>query len=189
MNTLRLVFTAVFAILVIGADAAFAEGGEAPRETPAPEQGGAANEEKKKPLREALAEVPVITSDPYCDAIADPAREQRYLLKQEELKMLLASVNERVAELEKRKTEYEKWVKRREDFAKLASKNLVEIYAAMKPEASAVRMTELTPELAASLLLSISPRQASAILNEMDEKVAAALTGIMAASARKKDPS
>lgn len=141
----------------------------------------------EKPAERNSEEAPVGT-DPFCDAIADPAREQRYLLKQEELKALLASVNERVAELEKQKAGYEEWVRRREDFAKLATKNLVEIYATMKPEASAARLSELSPELAASLLLAITPRQASAILNEMDEKVAASLTSIMAASARKKDP-
>ncbi len=125
----------------------------------------------------------------FCDGVVDAAREQRYYLKQQELKALLTSVEERLALLEKRKAEYEEWVRRREDFAKRATTNLVEIYSGMKPDASAVRLAELEKNLAASLLLAIAPRQASAILNEMDEKVAASLTGIMAASARTKDPS
>lgn len=129
------------------------------------------------------------SEDTYCGAIVDPAREQRYLLKQQELKSALAAVNERLAELEKRKADYQQWVQRREDFAKRATQSLVEIYAAMKPEASAARLSQLDPELAASLLLAIATRQSSAILNEMDEKTAAALTNIMAASARKNDPS
>lgn len=129
------------------------------------------------------------SGDMYCGAIVDPAREQRYLLKQQELKSALAAVNERLAELEKRKADYQQWVQRREDFAKRATQNLVEIYGAMKPEASAARLSQLDPQLAASLLLSIATRQSSAILNEMDEKTAAALTSIMAASARKSDPS
>ena len=102
---------------------------------------------------------------------------------------MLAKVNGRIAELEKRKAEHEEWVRRREEFAKRATDSLVEIYATMKPEAAASRLSELNLELAASLLLAITPRQASAILNEMDEKIAADLTGIMSASARKKDPS
>lgn len=132
---------------------------------------------------------PPTEGDPFCDGIVDTAREQRYFLKQQELKALLASVDERLAVLEKRKAEYEEWVRRREDFAHRATKNLVEIYATMKPEAAASRIAALQTDLAASLLLAITPRQASAILNEMDEKAAASLTSIMAASARSKDPS
>ena len=132
---------------------------------------------------------PVEEGDAFCEGIIDPARERRYFLKQQELKALLVSVDERLASLEKKKAEYEEWVKRREDFAQMATKNLVEIYSNMKPEASAARISALQTDLAASLLLAISPRQASAILNEMDEKTAAELTGIMAASARAKDPS
>ncbi len=192
MSKLRVLFALVLPAIVFAMPVA-AESDPAAKEAPAKDHGEASEEaaphgSEDKAVTPKPEEVPVST-DPFCDAIADPAREQRYHLKQEELKALLASVNERVAELEKQKADYEEWVRRREDFAKLATKNLVEIYATMKPEASAVRLTELNPELAASLLLAITPRQASAILNEMDEKVAAALTGIMAASARKKDPS
>lgn len=128
-------------------------------------------------------------ADAFCESIIDPAREHRYLLKKQELETLLSDVNKRIDELNKRRAEHEEWIRRREEFAKRATANLVEIYSNMKPEAAASRLTELNQELAASLLLAISPRQASAILNEIDEEVAAQLTGIMSASARSKDPS
>jgi flagellar motility protein MotE (MotC chaperone) len=143
------------------------------------------NDHAKRKARQEKAD----SGELFCEGVVDAAREQRYYLKQQELKALLTSLDERLAVLDKRKAEYEEWVQRREDFAKHATANLVEIYSGMKPDASAVRLAELEQNLAASLLLAIAPRQASAILNEMDEKVAASLTGIMAASARTKDPS
>ena len=126
---------------------------------------------------------------PFCKGIVIAARERRYFLKQQEIKAMSALLQKDIKALEDRLVEFKLWVQRREEFAKRASANLVEIYATMQPEASAMRLAELESELAASLLLAIAPRQASAILNEMDQKTAASLTAIMAASARKKDPS
>ncbi len=166
---------------------AFAACNSVASETPKPAHGAEAAKPEAHAGEHEKADDPA--SDPFCDGIVDAAREKRYYLKQQELKALLIDVDKRLATLNERKTEYEEWVRRREDFANRATKNLIEIYANMKPEASAVRLAALESELAASLLLAISPRQASAILNEMDEKVAASLTGIMAASARQKDPS
>lgn len=131
----------------------------------------------------------VTGTDAFCDSIIEPARERRYFLKKQELEALLALVTERTAALDKRAAEHKEWIRRREDFAKQATENLVQIYSSMKPEAAAARLSELDMGLAASLLLAITPRQASSILNEMDEKTAADLTGIMSASARSKDPS
>lgn len=127
--------------------------------------------------------------DPFCESIVDEAREQRYFLVEKRLTLLLAEAEKRIAEVKSKKVELEAWVLRREEFAKQASGKLVEIYAGMKPEASAARLEKIDPGLAASLLLAIQPRQAGVILNEMDEKIAADITAIMAASARRNDPS
>jgi flagellar motility protein MotE (MotC chaperone) len=126
--------------------------------------------------------------DGFCAGIVDEARERRYYLKQKELDLLLKEVTEQAAELSRKQSEFEVWVRRREEFAKKANQSLVEIYSNMKPDASAPRIAGLEKDLAASLLLAIPTRQASLILNEMDEQTAVELTGIMAASARKKDP-
>lgn len=126
---------------------------------------------------------------PFCKGIVIPARDRRYFLKSKELDETAAKLDAAEKRLDAKLAELKMWVARREEFAKRANANLVEIYAAMEPEASAARIAELESELAASLLLAIPPRQSSAILNEMDQKTAASLTSIMAASARKKDPS
>jgi len=142
----------------------------------------------RAPAGEAAAPAPADLAK-FCADIVDPAREQRYQRKEQELKALLGQVEERMKALEAKRAEYEDWVKRREEFAKRASGNLVEIYGKMKPEAAAARMAILEPDLSASILLALTPAKASVILNEMEEKKAATLTDIMAASARKKDPS
>lgn len=125
----------------------------------------------------------------YCDAIVDEVREQRYALKRAEIEKLASELEKRIEVAEAQSAALEKWVSRREEFAKQATAKIVEIYANMRPEASASRLQQLDINLAASLLLAIPPRQASPILNEMDEKFAAAITGVMAASARVVDPS
>jgi flagellar motility protein MotE (MotC chaperone) len=125
----------------------------------------------------------------YCDAIVDEAREQRYALKRAEIETLATQLQKQIEVAETQSAALEKWVRRREEFAKQATSKIVEIYANMRPEASASRLQQLDINLAASLLLAIPPRQASPILNEMDEKNAAAITAVMAASARAEDPS
>lgn len=125
----------------------------------------------------------------YCDAIVDDAREQRYALKRDEIETLAAELQKQIEVAEAQSAKLEKWVGRREEFAKQATTKIVEIYANMRPEASASRLQQLDMNLAASILLAIPPRQASPILNEMDEKNAAAITAVMAASARMDDPS
>ncbi len=127
--------------------------------------------------------------DLFCESLVEEAREQRYYLIEKRLTLLMVEAEKRMIDVRAKKAELETWVLRREAFAEQASGNLVEIYAGMKPEASAARLEKLDSGLAASLLLAIAPRQAGVILNEMDEKVAADITAIMAASARRKDPS
>ena len=59
----------------------------------------------------------------------------------------------------------------------------------MKPDAAAERLSELKVELAAGILMKLEARKAGIIMNEMDRKSAAAVTQVMAAVARKVDPS
>lgn len=125
----------------------------------------------------------------YCDAIVDDARELRYALKLRELEAAAEELKKQIEVAEAQNAALEKWVSQRQEFAKQATAKIVEIYANMRPEASAARLQQLDMNLAASILLAIPPRQASPILNEMDEKNAAAITSVMAASARVEDPS
>jgi flagellar motility protein MotE (MotC chaperone) len=125
----------------------------------------------------------------FCSNIADAARDRRYALQAEKLKALRQGIDKRMQELEAKRAEYEDWLKRRNAFAAMAEGDVVQIYSRMKPDGAAERLAAVKPELAAAILLKLNPRQASQILNEMDTKDAATLTGIMAAAARKVDPS
>ncbi|MEW9835262.1 hypothetical protein ABUE29_06805 [Mesorhizobium sp. ZMM04-4] len=65
---------------------------------------------------------------------------------------------------------------------------MVKIYSGMRPDAAAERLAAMDTVLAASILMKIDTRKAGVILNEMEKKAAAMLTGIMAATARRTDP-
>lgn len=125
----------------------------------------------------------------FCSNIADAARDRRYAMQTRELERLKVEIDERMKALEAKRLEYEEWLKRRDDFLDKAEDNVVKIYAKMKPDAAAERLSEVKIELAAGILMKLDPRQASTILNEMDRKAAATITGVMASAARKVDPS
>lgn len=124
----------------------------------------------------------------FCSNIADAARDRRYAMQTQELEKLKAEIDERMKALDAKRTEYEEWLKRRNAFLDKAEDNVVRIYAKMKPDAAAERLSEVKLELAAGILMKLEPRQASTILNEMDRKAAATITGVMAAATRKVDP-
>jgi flagellar motility protein MotE (MotC chaperone) len=123
----------------------------------------------------------------FCTAFADPARDRRYELKKAELAAIEKKVDEKVAALEAKSAELEKWIRMREEFSSKAEASLVGIYGAMRPDAAAQRMEQLGPDLAAALLLKLPERAAGVILNEMDIDRAALITNVMVAAAGQKD--
>jgi flagellar motility protein MotE (MotC chaperone) len=125
----------------------------------------------------------------FCSNIEDAARDRRYAIQMTELETLRKDVDQRLALLEEKRSEYEDWLKRRNDFLSKAEDGVVAIYATMRPDAAAERLSELKAELAAGILMKLKPKDAGVILNEMNSKAAATLTGIMASAARRQDPS
>lgn len=128
----------------------------------------------------------------FCTNIADAARDQRYVLQRKELETLKASIDDRIAELEKRRAEYEDWLKRRNDFLKQAELGLVDIYKTMKPDDAAGKLEMVHPEIAAAIVMKLPPRQSSQILGEMSDDKAAVLTNIISSASdpnTSKEPS
>ncbi len=130
----------------------------------------------------------------FCTNIADPARDQRYLLQKQELEKLQADVDQRIATMDQRKAEYEDWLKKRDDFLKTADVGLVDIYKNMKPDAAAASLNDVKTVVAAAIIMKLSARQSSLILAEMDAKKAAVITNIIASASdpntsKSKDPS
>jgi flagellar motility protein MotE (MotC chaperone) len=129
----------------------------------------------------------------YCTNIADSARDQRYLLQKQELEKLQADVDARIGVMDKRKAEYEDWLKRRDDFLQKADAGLVDIYKNMKPDAAAASLNDVRITIAAAIIMKLSARQSSLILSEMDPQKAATVTNIMAMASnpntsKSKDP-
>lgn len=118
-----------------------------------------------------------------CGNILDPVREKRYALQMAELEALQAKIQERIDLLETKRAELEKWATMREEFAKQASANLVEVYAKMPASAAAERLETIEGGLSAALMMKLKARNAAAILSEMSKEKAAFITRIMAASA------
>lgn len=125
----------------------------------------------------------------FCNNITDAARDRRHALQMQELQALQGEIDARIQALEAKRAEYEDWLKKRQAFLDRAEDSVVKIYATMKPDAAAERLSELKVELAAGILMKLEARKAGIIMNEMDRKSAAAVTQVMAAVARKVDPS
>ncbi|HEV7317112.1 MAG TPA: MotE family protein [Ensifer sp.] len=128
----------------------------------------------------------------FCTNIADAARDQRYVLQRKDLETLQKGIDERIATLEKRREEYEDWLKRRNDFLKQAELGLVDIYKTMKPDAAAGKLEMVRPEIAAAIVMQLPPRQSSLILSEMTDEKAAILTNIISSASdpnTSKEPS
>ncbi|WP_312010202.1 MotE family protein [Bradyrhizobium cenepequi] len=123
----------------------------------------------------------------FCKNITDAALDARVAWQQKQLEASEAKLRERIAELEAKRAEYEKWLKLREDFLKKAEDNVVEIYSGMEPDAAARQIASMADETAAAVLAKLRVRTASAILNEMETGRAAHLADTLAGMRRPDD--
>jgi flagellar motility protein MotE (MotC chaperone) len=133
------------------------------------------------------------TSDPttdlrpaqqYCLNIADAATDARLAWHKKTLAEMEKALSARIAALEAKRAEVEKWLVRRDDFLHKAQDSLVRIYSKMRPDAASAQLVALDEETAAAVLMQLDPRNASVILNEMDPAHAARLTAIISGAAR-----
>jgi flagellar motility protein MotE (MotC chaperone) len=128
----------------------------------------------------------------FCTSIADPARDQRYLLQKQDLEKLQTEVNDRIKTLEARKAEYQDWLSRRNEFMKRAEAGIIDIYKNMKPDAAAPQLEKVNPMLAAAIVMKLPAKQTSLIFSEMAPDKVAAIAAIMSSAAdptTSKDPS
>ena len=91
-----------------------------------------------------------------------------------------AQIRQRLSELESKKTEYEAWLRKREEIMKQAAASVVAIYARMRPDAAALQLAAMDDPVAAAILAKLPARAAGAILNEMEAGRAARLMRAMA---------
>lgn len=115
----------------------------------------------------------------FCANIADAAADARVAWQMKELEKAETSLRERIAELDVKRAEYEKWLRLRQDFLKKAEDNMIGIYARMRPDAAAAQIASMQDDTAAAVLAKLSVRNSSAILNEMEPARAAHLANTL----------
>lgn len=123
----------------------------------------------------------------FCSNVADPAIDARLAWQLKELEKAESLLRERIAEVEAKRAEYEKWMALRDDFLKKAEASVVEIYSRMKPDAAATQIAGMADETAAAVLAKLSPRSSSAIFNEMETGRAAHLADLLGGMRRVDD--
>jgi flagellar motility protein MotE (MotC chaperone) len=79
----------------------------------------------------------------YCRAIIDQARDARFARQAAAITMLERNLEECTAALERKKAEFEQWVKRREEFLKKADQSVVAIYSQMRPDAASQQIAAM----------------------------------------------
>lgn len=182
-STLLSAFAALGIVLSASLAHAAEGGGDKPTEAPPPDQSavrviGADG----KPL---APPEPGSDVERYCSAITDPAREARIAIQQKKLKELEGQIETRIDELEKKRAEYQVWLKERQDFLNSTSDIMTEIYSKMKPDAAAAQLVAVDRPAAASVLARLKSRAASAILAEMPAPVAAEIGNLIVAKTSK----
>jgi flagellar motility protein MotE (MotC chaperone) len=138
--------------------------------TPAPDNSAAANRPAKTggvtaPPKPAPPAANPAESDiaQFCSNVIDPAVDARLAWQLKELEKAENQLRERIAEVEVKRTEYEKWMALRDEFLKKAEAGVVEIYSRMRPEAAALQIAGMADDTAAAVLVKLSPRNSSAI--------------------------
>ncbi len=144
-----------------------------------------------KPTQKAAPQLDLKKSgslaEEYCQSIRDAGGEARFAFQASELKALAMVLDDRIAKLEARTAELKDWFARREQFSKQASEQVVNIYAAMRPEAASEQLSKMDEMTAAAILIRLEPRAASTILNDIQAEKAARLTMIVTGASRKSD--
>jgi len=115
----------------------------------------------------------------YCINIADAAADARVAWQKKMITDVEQELDKRVAMLEAKIAEYQKWLARRDEYSRKAQEQLVGIFARMRPDAAAPQLAASDEETAAAVLSKLDTRASSAILSEMEPNQAARLTAIM----------
>ena len=90
----------------------------------------------------------------YCVNIADAAADARVVWHKKTIAEVEQELERRVAALDAKIAEYQKWVTRRDEFLKKAKDSLLRIYSRMRPDAAALQLAALDEETAAAVLIA-----------------------------------
>lgn len=121
-------------------------------------------------------------ADQYCSNVQGAAAVARVAQQKKSLAQAQQEIDKRIKTLTEKTEEYRQWLKKREDFLRLANDGLMEIYTKMKPEAAAAQLIAMNEVVAAAIVAKLQPKVASLILSEMDASRAARLSSVLAAA-------
>jgi len=115
----------------------------------------------------------------FCANNSDAVSDAKFAWQLKTIKEMETQLQQVIGRLEKKKTEYQGWVLRREEFISKMTDSLVKIYSTMDPEVAAAQIAIVDYDTAVSILTKLKPREASAILNEMDAVRASQLVKVI----------
>jgi len=118
----------------------------------------------------------------FCRNIETQAEATRFEIQMQRIEAKKQEINERIELLEQKRSEYESWLKKRNDFLEQTQETLITIMTKMKPAAAAEQLALSDDMVAASILLKLKPAAASAIMNELPPEKAATVTHILASA-------
>jgi len=118
----------------------------------------------------------------FCRNVEAQAETALFELQMQRLEAKKLEINERIDLLEKKRAEYENWLKKRDDFLEQTQNSFIAIISKMKPAAAAEQLALSDDMVAASIILKLKPATASAIMNELPPEKAANLTHILASA-------
>ena len=124
----------------------------------------------------------------YCANIADAAADARFALQKKALADMEQEIERRIALLETKTAEYQRWVTRRDEFVKKAQEGLISIYSRMRAESAAQQLAAMDEETASAIVMKLDSRVASTILNEMQPAQAARLAAVISGAAKVPPP-
>ena len=159
---------------------------EAKGDGPAAEtaEGGAGKEKDggEPAVPPASAAPPITPADEYCSNVQAAASEAQAAQQRKSLVQAQQEIDKRIKTLSERTDEYRKWMKKRDDFLKLANDSLMLIYSSMKAEVAAKQLVLMNEMVAAAIVTKLSPKNAAAILSEMDAGRASRLSSMLASA-------
>ncbi len=131
---------------------------------------------------ETAAQNPALAQD-YCAAFAKEAESAHDSRQKMELDALNETLDKKLAEINDKTAQLEKWVSQREAIMATATTSVLKIYEAMDPIVASQELAKLDLVGSSSIIRKLKPKIASDILKEMPSATAARIVAIISSEA------
>ena len=131
---------------------------------------------------ETATQNPALAQD-YCAAFAKEAESAHDSRQKMELDALNETLDKKLAEINDKTAQLEKWVSQREAIMAQASTSVLKIYESMDPIVASQEISKLDLVAASSIIRKLKPKIGSDILKEMPPTTAARIIAIISSEA------